>query len=177
MSFYDANVRVRAGKAVGPGPDVSRAKYLCVHAGIRRGVAFFQPSETARTCRKHTMAKHGGGSDGHDAKKAADRAEAMARQVGAQLEEMRFRLAALEAWILDKEHAGLTTRTRLQNVSTKKFFADVGRWVEDPAEAAHFATVLNAVHFSHSKQLRNVQVVLEVERTSGVALMPVALLA
>ena len=110
-----------------------------------------------------------------DLKRSVNRAESIVRAVETEMGEMRFRIAALEAWILDKEHAGLVTRTLIQNVSNETYLTRSGEWSKETAEAQNLTSATNALHHCRKERLRNVRLVLEIQRASGVALIPVDL--
>jgi hypothetical protein len=110
-----------------------------------------------------------------DLKRNVNRCESAVRALESELEDMRFRLAALEAWILDKEHAGLTVKTMIQNVGTEKFLDRTGQWVTEPESAYDLTSALNALHHCRKERMHNVRLMLEVQRASGVAVIPVDL--
>jgi hypothetical protein len=108
-------------------------------------------------------------------KRNVTRCESIVRSLESEMQEMRFRLAALEAWILDKENAGLPVKTMIQNIGTEKFLTRSGEWVKE-AEAAHDLTsALNALHHCRKERIHNVRLMLEVRRPTGIAVIPVDL--
>ena len=110
-----------------------------------------------------------------DLKRSVNRVESIARAVETEVAEMRFRIAALEAWILDKEHAGLLVRTLIQNVNNNTFLTRSGEWGQETAEAKDLTSATNALHHCRKERLLNVRLILEVQRASGIALIPVDL--
>lgn len=110
-----------------------------------------------------------------DLKRNINRCEGVLRNMETEMQEMRFRLAALEAWILDKEHAGLMVKALIQNIGTEKFLTRSGEWVKTTEDAYDLTSALNALHFCRKERMHNVRLLLEVQRTSGVAVIPVDL--
>ena len=110
-----------------------------------------------------------------DLKRNVNRCESIVRNLETEVQEMRFRIAALEAWILDKEHAGLMVKAMIQNVGTEKFLSRSGEWVEKAESAFDLTSALNAVHYCRKERIHNVRLMLEVRRAAGVAVIPVDL--
>ena len=110
-----------------------------------------------------------------DIKRMMGRSDAVVQRLQTDLEETRWRLATLEAWILDKEHTGLIVRVLLQNMTSNKFLDADGQWRDERDSAFTLATTLNAVHYCQKEKLHHVRLVLEVQRTSGAAFIPVEL--
>lgn len=107
--------------------------------------------------------------------RAIARAEAQVRTVEAALEDTRWRLAGLEAWTFDKEHAGLSIRVCVQQLASEQFLARDGSWQNSSETALHFDSVLHAVHHCRALKLRGAQFIISVPRTQGVAVIPMQL--
>ena len=110
-----------------------------------------------------------------DSKKSVNRVESVLRTMETEMAEMRFRIAALEAWILDKEHAGILVRTFIQNADNETYLSRSGEWTRETAEAHNLTSATNALHHCRKERFHNVRLVLEIQRASGVALIPVDL--
>lgn len=97
------------------------------------------------------------------------------RLLEAELEGMRTRVASLEAWILDKENNGHTVRVYIQNTETGQYLQGSECWVDGREQALTFDSTLNTVHYCRKNRVPNARLMLQLQRNSGEALIPLDL--
>jgi hypothetical protein len=121
------------------------------------------------------MDKHDNAESPGVSRKHLARSENALHELREELNDLRTRLATLEAWILDKENTGALVRVYIQSVNTGKYLDSEKKWVADRAQAFSFNTTLNSVQYCRANKVKDARLVLELERTSGLALVPVEL--